>query len=113
LRKHSSTGGDWVDVVFRVSDVVPDTKEIRERLEIDVGNYRTAIRNYYFELELMRLPSGAKDFKHLAGKMSRSKERNYVIGWVLEVVTKMYRVHMESLKIGTVETESTNQDGRA
>lgn len=111
LRKHSSTGGDWVDVVFRVSDVVPDTKEIRERLEIDVGNYRTAIRNYYFELELMRLPSGAKDFKHLAGKMSRSKERNYVIGWVLEVVTKMYRVHMESLKIGTVETESTNQDG--
>lgn len=111
LRRYESTGGDWCGVVFRASKVIPDTKEIRGRLEIDVGNYRTAIRNYYFELELLRLPSGAKDFKQLAMKMAQSSQRNYVIGWVLEVVTKMYRVHMESLKRGVVVAEGTNQDG--
>lgn len=107
LRNDWSTGGSWVDVVFRVSSVIPDTSEIRERLLIDEGNYKSAIRNYYFELELMRVPSGARDFKHLATKLQHTD--NYVIGWVLEVVTKMYRVHMESLK----KQEGTNRDGRA
>jgi hypothetical protein len=81
-------------------------------LRIDESNYKTAIRNYYFELELMRIPSGARDFKHLAKKMVDHKGGdNYVIGWVLEVVTKMYRVHMERVGKGLVE--GTNQDGRA
>jgi hypothetical protein len=112
LRRHSSTGGSWIDVVFRVSKVIPDTSEIRERLVIDESNYKTAIRNYYFELELLRLPSGARDFKHLSRKMVKDfGGGNYVIGWVLEVVTKMYRVHMESLKRGVIADESTNQDG--
>lgn len=112
LRKYSSTGGSWVDLIFRVSGVIPDTEEIRERLRIDEGNYKTAIRDYYFELELMRLPSGAKDFKHLARKMVKSLGGdNYVIGWVLEVVTKMYRVHMESLNRECVESENTNRNG--
>lgn len=111
LRRSSSTGGSWVDMVFRYSKVIPDTDEIRDRLRIDESNYRTAIRNYYFELELMRLPSGCKDFKHLARKMVKDfGGGNYVIGWVLEVVTKMYRVHMESLKRGVVVAEGTNQD---
>lgn len=108
LRNDWSTGGSWVDVVFRVSTVIPDTGEIRERLTVDVSNYKTAIHSYYFDLELMRVPSGAKDFKHLARKMIDHRG-NYALGWVLEVVTKMYRVHMESLK----KQEGTNQDGRA
>lgn len=107
LRQQCSTGSSWVDFVFRVSGVIPDTNEIRERLRIDESNYKTAIRNYYFELELMRIPSGARDFKHLAKKMVDHKGGdNYVIGWVLEVVTKMYRVHME--RVGLVE--GTNQE---
>lgn len=115
LRVGCSCGGSWVDKVFAFSDVIPDTGEIRERLRIDEGNYKAAIFDYYFNQESgVRLPSGAKDFKHLSWKMVGHRGgNNYVIGWVLEVVTKMYRVHMERVKRGLI-IESTNlKDGGA
>lgn len=110
LRKSCSTGGSWVDKVFAVSKVIPDTDEIRERLRIDEGNYKSAIFEYYFGVDVgTRFPSGARDFKHLAVKMIHSD--NYVIGWVLEVVTKMYRVHMERLKKGPVVSTNLEDGG--